>query len=128
MSEIRATTISDAAGTGPITLTGQSAAKAWHSFDASSGSPVTGDSFNISSTTDGGTGIFTPSFTNNFANTQYSVGACASNGAASLTSYNLALNATNTNNFEVRNHRIVSNAVALYDSAYNTYTIHGDLA
>ena len=29
MSEIRATTISDSAGTGPITLTKQSAAKAW---------------------------------------------------------------------------------------------------
>jgi enamine deaminase RidA (YjgF/YER057c/UK114 family) len=29
MSEIRATTISNAAGTGPITMTGQYAAKAW---------------------------------------------------------------------------------------------------
>jgi len=33
MSEIRATTISNAAGTGPITLTGQSAAKAWVNFN-----------------------------------------------------------------------------------------------
>jgi len=128
LSEIRATTISDAAGTGPITLTKQYAAKAWHRFDASSGSPVTGDSFNISSTTDSGTGNFTPTFTNNFANTKYSVGACGSNGSASSTSYNLAFQNTNTNNFGLRMHRIVSNAVTLYDSSFNAYLIVGDLA
>ena len=103
-------------------------AKAWHRFDASSGTPTTGDSLNISSITDGGTGIFTPYFTNNFANTKYSVGACGSNGNASLTSYNLAFQNTNTNNFGLRMHRIVSNAVALYDSAFNAYSIDGDLA
>ena len=128
MSEIRVTTVSDTAGTGPVTLTKQHAAKAWHRFDASSGSPVTGDSFNISSTTDGGTGIFTPSFTNDFANTKYSVGACASNGSASSTSYNLAFQNTAVGSFDIINHRIISNAVALFDSVFNAYTVNGDLA
>ena len=69
-----------------------------------------------------------PTFTNNFANTKYSMGACGSNGSASSTSYNLANKSTNTNNFGLRMHRIVSNAVALYDSEFNAYAVHGDLA
>ena len=69
MSEIRATTISDAAGTGPITLTGQSAAKAWARYDGASNSV---SSFNISSLVDDGTaGNTTASFTSNMANINY---------------------------------------------------------
>jgi hypothetical protein len=65
MSEIRATTISDAAGTGPITLTKQSAPKAQVNFDGSSIAINTG-SLNISSVTDDATGKYTPNFTNSF--------------------------------------------------------------
>lgn len=53
MSEIRATTISDAAGTGPITLTKQSAAKAWVRANVSG---VALNSFNVSSVSDTGAG------------------------------------------------------------------------
>jgi len=54
LSEIRVTTVSDAAGTGPVTLTKQQAAKAylWHTF-----STTIRTSFNISSVTDLGTGM-----------------------------------------------------------------------
>ena len=52
MSNIRATTISDAAGTGPITLTGQSAAKAWVHFTTFANPPSISASFNVSSLTD----------------------------------------------------------------------------
>jgi hypothetical protein len=60
LSEIRATTISDSAGTGPITLTGQSAAKA---YVRANGAAVVQDSqsFNISSSTDQGGGDYTHS-------------------------------------------------------------------
>ena len=63
MSEIRATTISDSAGTGPITLTGQSAAKA---YVRANGDAVVQDSqsFNISSSTDHGTGDYSHSLSN----------------------------------------------------------------
>jgi len=65
LSEIRATTISDAAGTGPITLTGQVPAKMWARYD---GSSVIADSFNISSATDHATvGRTDIAFTNNMA-------------------------------------------------------------
>ena len=71
MSEIRATTISDAAGTGPITLTAQSAAKA---FARTTGTytGLIGDSLNASSISDDGTGNATISFTNSFSSSNYS--------------------------------------------------------
>lgn len=50
MSEIRATTISNAAGTGPVTLTGQSAAKAFSLVDQTG--PTILKSGNVSSFTD----------------------------------------------------------------------------
>ena len=51
MSEIRATTISDLAGTGPATLTKQSAAKVWISVNQT-GTQAILNSFNVSSITD----------------------------------------------------------------------------
>jgi hypothetical protein len=75
LSEIRANTVSDAAGTGPATLTGQSAAKAWVSIDHAPFGLF--DSFNISSSSDLGTGQYQVSFANSFDNSRY---ACA--GAA----------------------------------------------
>ena len=59
MSEIRATTISDAAGTGPIALTKQSAAKAWMYGQQD----TLTDSFGISTITDDGIGLCTLNLT-----------------------------------------------------------------
>lgn len=70
MSEIRANTVSDAAGTGPVTLTGQSAAKAWVNFDGT-GTIAARDSFNVASLTDNGTGDYTVNFTNAFADVNH---------------------------------------------------------
>ena len=71
MSEIRANTISDAAGTGPVTLTGQSAAKAWVNFNGT-GTVAIRDSGNVSSITDNGTGFYTVNFTTAMPNANYS--------------------------------------------------------
>jgi len=70
MSEIRANTISDAAGTGPVTLTKQSAAKAWVTFDGT-GTVAINDSFNISSLTDRGTGLYRTNFSSNMSNGEH---------------------------------------------------------
>jgi hypothetical protein len=56
LSEIRATTISDSAGTGPITLTKQSAAKAWINYKQAATFDIR-DSINISSVSDEGSGL-----------------------------------------------------------------------
>ena len=65
MSDIRADTISDAAGTGPIALTKQSAAKAWINVDQTGTQSIL-SSFNVSSITDGGTGRTSFSLTSSF--------------------------------------------------------------
>ena len=70
MSEIRATTISDTAGTGPVTLTKQSAAKAWVNFNGS-GTVSIRDSQGISGLVDNGTGNYTISYTNVMNNSNY---------------------------------------------------------
>ena len=74
MSEIRANTISDAAGTGPATLTKQSAAKMWCQ---ASNAPAINDSFNVTSLTDVGTGKLTYNLTSNMSSASYAFNASA---------------------------------------------------
>ncbi len=74
MSEIRVTTVSDTAGTGPVTLTKQHAAKAWVNFNGG-GTIAARDSFNVSSLTDHTTGQYSTNFANSMANANYSLPA-----------------------------------------------------
>ena len=69
MSEIRANTISDTAGTGPITLTKQSAAKAWTLYNQAT--PAITNSFNTSSLTDTSLGQGDLNWTNAMSNNSY---------------------------------------------------------
>ena len=71
MSEIRATTISDAAGTGPITLTKQSAAKAWISVNQTSTQAIL-NSTNVTSITDQGLGLTTVNYLSAMSSATYS--------------------------------------------------------
>ena len=73
MSEIRATTISDLAGTGPATLTGQYAAKAWVNFNGT-GTVAIRESANVSSITDNSLGVYTVNFANAMTDANYSGG------------------------------------------------------
>ena len=80
MSEIRATTISNAAGTGPITMTGQYAAKAWVNFDGT-GTVAIRDGGNVSSITDNASGDYTVNFSAAMADANYAtVGSTGTNG------------------------------------------------
>lgn len=72
MSELRTGTLSDAAGTGPTTLTGQSASKSWVNFNGKSTVAVT-ESFNVSSLTDDGTGNYSVDLTSAMNTTTYAV-------------------------------------------------------
>jgi hypothetical protein len=69
-SELRVTTLSNATGDGPATLTGQSAAKAHINFD-NSGTATILNSFSISSITDIAVGQTTITFSNNFSDVNY---------------------------------------------------------
>ena len=70
MSNIRAGTISGVNGTDPVTLTKQSAAKAWMTM-VGDGTSID-DSFNTSSVTDGAARDYTQSYTNSFGDDDYS--------------------------------------------------------
>ena len=70
MSAIRTDTISAATGTDPVTLTKQSAAKAWVNFNGS-GTVAIRDSQGVSGLVDNGTGDYTSNFTSSFSAVDY---------------------------------------------------------
>ena len=70
MSTLKADTIVASDGTSPVTLTKQSAAKAWSNLNGT-GTIAARDSFNIASYTDNGTGDYTHTFTNAMGNANY---------------------------------------------------------
>ena len=116
MSELRANTISAANGTDPVTLTKQSAAKAW--FEASS-SASPNNSHNISSGADNGTGNYTYSFVSSFSGNWSAAGIVTQNS-----SYIEYLQTLSAGSGQLR---ISSDGGSPVDSS-NALTIHGDLA
>ena len=132
MSEIRANTISAADGTGPITLTKQSAAKCFGSCDFSTNSTadLLSGSLNASSLNDEGTGDGTLSFTNNFSSTIYTYNfngafdsAANNDDVPNVAHYRQARSASS-----MRFVSQVPNTLAADDSEHITFTVHGDLA
>jgi hypothetical protein len=81
MSDLRVGTISDAAGTGPVTLTGQYAAKAWVNFNGT-GTVAIRESGNVTSITDNGTGNYTVNFTTALTDANYSLTVTGTYGSA----------------------------------------------
>jgi hypothetical protein len=79
-SVLNVDTIADKAGTGPVALTKQSAAKAFAHITGT-GFTLT-DGFNASSTTDVATGKVTLSYTNSMDNATYSTGGITYNRVA----------------------------------------------
>jgi hypothetical protein len=69
MSTIKADTIVASDGTSPVTLTKQSAAKAFCHFSTS----TTQSSFNVSSTVDAGTGQYKSTYTNSMSDAEQCV-------------------------------------------------------
>ena len=123
MSEIRATTISDAAGTGPITLTGQSATKAWVNYNGT-GTVAIRDSFNVSSLVDTGTGFWTVNYSNNMSDSNNSV----TTGANQNSPYPIAFLYAQGINAAYVNLNYAQQGSADYDSSYCAAHTMGDLA
>ena len=129
MSELRTDTITASDGTSPVTLTKQSAPKAWLSYDQSV--PTVNDSFNQSSATDVSVGRYNLNFTNSMTNKHYSV---AGVGASSVTfsqrtTDNNATNASSTAACRVESYYYTgSSTIIYYDSRPTTMVINGDLA
>ena len=76
-SVLNVDTIADKAGTGPVGLTKQHAAKCWMNYNQNT--PAIDDSFGISSVADNATGDFIPSYSNSFVNVDYAMAGMACN-------------------------------------------------
>ena len=124
----------DASTTGTLTLTGeggaattdvtQGLAKAWSNLNFSDGS--TRDSFNTASIADVAVGRFTCSFTNSFANANYSsAGSSRFSAAADVSNrsvnYQPATGSANLNSF------VCSSGAAADDTGVDSH-FNGDLA
>ena len=118
LSEIRVTTISDTAGTGPVTLTKQHAAKAWVNFNGT-GTIAIRTSFNVSGLTDSGTGDYLYAVTNAFSDES----AFVSNGGNAGRPGN---STGNTSSIRVYCSNIANDAAQ--DTTIVTSQAHGDLA
>ena len=106
----------------------QGLVKFWHRMNASSGSPVVGDSFNAGSITDNGVGNFTRTITTNMGNTNYAHFCEArTDGLYSLVLGNAY--ATNTGSVQVRNNDTPNLSSAdTQDHTFISDMIGGDLA
>ena len=131
-SVLNVDTIVDKAGTGPVALTKQHAAKSWLNLDQTSTQAIR-DSFNVSSISDSGVGRTQVTLTNAMSNNDYmaliglrmqstvtnsgsSGGVDTSDGSTSVT----------TTQFQYSYINNASSADA--DSPYAGGAVHGDLA
>ena len=116
-SVLNVDTIADKAGTGPVELTKQSAAKAW--VQTASGAAPSG-SLNISGVVDNSTGNYTVSFSSAMANDDYSPTATRITPGAGRDVGFLSNATTNV--------VIYSSTTSSAEDATCFSTIHGDLA
>jgi len=123
-SELRVNTLKDASGNNSIGMSyvAEGTAKAWMSLNGT-GTIALRDSFNISGVVDNGTGSYTPSYSSNFGNANYSASGA---GGSSNSNANVRLNtpAAGSQDLETR----ASNDGSQYDEAYTRFTATGDLA
>jgi len=123
LSEIRATTISDAAGTGPITLTKQSAAKVW--CDLNHTTNTINDSFNVSSMTDVTGGVPRINYSSSMASSYYSASALS---IASGVSYTVSILNSHTSTYSDYVSLYNTNMGSALDATSHLMTVNGDLA
>ena len=123
MSDIRANTISDAAGTGPIDLYKQSAAKVWVNFNGT-GTIAIRDSFNVSSLTDNGSGDYDVNFTSSFDSVNHA-GSGLAGDDGHFASYR---NGIGLNSASMANIAITIYSGSRTDMDLVTFVTNGDLA
>jgi hypothetical protein len=125
MSTLKADTIQNTSG-GAVTLTNQSAAKAWSYFDGRTTNSIL-DSLNYSSLTDHGIGAYTMTVINAMNNATYSHSTTAGWTTTSLINISTANETTAITTTATRYSVTYVNA-ANFDSDQISVTLHGDLA
>jgi hypothetical protein len=125
MSTIRADTIEDAAGTGPVTLTDQHASKVY-ARTAGAGTSIT-EGFNTSSVTDHGTGDHTINYTNNMSSVNYAWGGNAHSEGVTSGNFMQVLNANTPTASAIRLSTSTFQG-GIVDPNSHSLIVHGDLA
>ena len=127
MSTLKVTTIQTSAG-GAVTLTKQHAAKAWINFNDGSEADTVRDSFNVTTLTDRGTGLWTLTVTNNFTNIYYEGSGSAADAWPDDDARNrMVLNGPNSTS-EIYINVFDTSGSAENDPDYVGASNHGDLA
>ena len=114
-------------------------AKCWINFNGT-GTIATRDSFNVSSITDNGTGIFTVTINNDFANVNYSatIGSCGYDGGQDTRFQNFLYGGASgagghdwsnyvAGSFQVMNKEVANNSTYV-DPSLVTINVNGELA
>ena len=124
MSTVKVDTLVASDGTSPVTLTKQSAAKAWVSFNGS-GTIAARGSLNLSSLTDNTTGDYTINHSNSMSDGNYAASGFAGEDAdiIGLRSGNTYPPLSGSIRIATRNY-----AAASVDRTYVLCITHGDLA
>ena len=123
MSVLKADTIQSTSG-GAATLTKQSAAKAWITFNGT-GTIATRNSFGVSSISDNSTGNYTVNFSNAFSAADY---AQQTSGDAAASAHFGTASITETYTTGATRGRFFDAAGSGVDTAFANVTTHGDLA
>ena len=126
-SVLNVDTIADKAGTGPVALTKQHAAKAWANLNGTSTIALR-DSFNVSSATDNGTGNYTINLTNATSDANYAV---ATSGYQDNSLYSLVVSVHEATAPTTTTYKLICqqmNTTTAYDCARVHSLVQGDLA
>ena len=125
-SELRVNTLKDAAGNNinVMSYVAEGSAKVWINFNGT-GTIATRDSFNVTSITDGGTGLYTVTIANDMGNVNYSTTGAAGENDDSGGNRSLGLRARAAGSQNLRGFR---DGVSADDMAEMCIQITGDLA
>ena len=126
-SVLNVDTLVAANGTDPVTLTKQSAAKAWCTFQGT-GTVSIKDSLNASSITDANTGNYTITLANSLSDTNYNV-QFSTHGSPAYADW-VRSSWYNSNDKTTSSYRVESTDEAdnYYDILEGSGLLHGDLA
>jgi hypothetical protein len=127
-SVLNVDTIADKAGTGPVGLTKQSAAKAFINFNGTS-TPAARKSFNTSTITDNGTGQFRISMVSAMSDADFALlGSCIGDGATSNRTGALAASRGSNTTSIMDVNTSTANDDANADWTHTSLAAFGDLA
>ena len=128
MSDIRVDTISAANGTDPVTLTKQSAAKAWSNFDQFYTNTLR-DSFNVSSAVDDAQGESLINLSSSMSNGSYvTVNSAGTNAPLNSSNYNRVMESVANSASQIDCITYAPNNGAIVDIIVVQMAAHGDLA